>query len=414
MILMTPRFSLDPAFKNSDPFSEDEIQFEDIPINPQTVLNKGIEMIRLKKYEEAIDVFNRALKIDPEFSEAWYKKGETLNELGMNEEARECFNRVIKLEEFSQSIYSINRKGKALMMLGKSDEALECLSQLIELDKKNLLGSFKNIAKLWKGKVELEPENAEAWNNLGAILYKQNKYEDALISFNTSIKLNKNYSETWYNKGIVLAKLCDNEKALQCYEEAIKLNPLHAKAWFSKGNILNNAGNQQEAIKCYEEALDANPQYARAWYNKGLIHVCNSDYNNAIMSFEKAVEIDPKYTKAKIAKIRATLFMNNSTPISDLESGMFCCISGFVSSLLDVRKDIGEIAQFYISDGTGRIRFVLWDDQVKLINGIDLGCHIKVSDCYVKEGWNEPLVLGCTSKTKIEWSPEIISYPIHE
>jgi len=79
-----------------------------------------------------------------------------------------------------------------------------------------------------------------------------------------------------------------------------------------------------------------------------------------------------------------------------------------------VRKDIGEIAQFYISDGTGRIRFVLWDDQVKLINGIDLGCHIKVSDCYVKEGWNEPLVLGCTSKTKIEWSPEIISYPIHE
>ena len=114
MILMTPRFSLDPAFKNSDPYSEDEIQFEDIPINPQTVLNKGIDLIRLKKYEEAINVFNRALKIDPGFSEAWYKKGETLNELGTNEEARECFNRVIKLEEFSQSIYSINRKGKAL------------------------------------------------------------------------------------------------------------------------------------------------------------------------------------------------------------------------------------------------------------------------------------------------------------
>lgn len=403
-------FSLDPAFRDAHQSLDDDISIDAISINPQSVLNKGIALMELNRYEEALKAFNRTIEIDQQFVEAWYKKGEALIGLGRNDEAQECFNKVVNLDCFPQSMYSMSRKANALMMLGKFDEALDCFYQVTRLDPKDFLGTFNKIVKLFKRKVELEPGNAYAWNDLGSAFYKQHEYNESLTSYNMSLEINPKSSVCWYNKGVVLAKSGNHDGALQCYEEAIKFNPQYAKAWLNKGAILNAAGNYIEAKKCYEEAVNINPQYAKPWYNKGLIHARMNDYENAIIAFDKAIEIDPCHDKAKFAKNRATIFMKGFTPIIDLEHGMHCSILGYLTRLREERsilKDNGTIAKlliFFISDGTGQVRVVLWDDQVKLIDGPHVGYQVKVTDCYVKEGWNEPLELGFNYRTKIVFS----------
>ena len=49
--------------------------------------NEGNVLNELGKYEEAIEAFNKAIKINSNFSIVWYNKGNSLRDLGRDEEA---------------------------------------------------------------------------------------------------------------------------------------------------------------------------------------------------------------------------------------------------------------------------------------------------------------------------------------
>jgi replication factor A1 len=104
-------------------------------------------------------------------------------------------------------------------------------------------------------------------------------------------------------------------------------------------------------------------------------------------------------------------YQEKITPIAELEPGMICTISGFVTGLGEVREfqrsdgTPGQVANIYISDATGRVKAALWGDHVRLIEGLDLGFQADIVDCQVKSGWNEELEVSCGWRTKITFAP---------
>jgi replication factor A1 len=99
------------------------------------------------------------------------------------------------------------------------------------------------------------------------------------------------------------------------------------------------------------------------------------------------------------------------TPISMLKEGSFCSIRGFVTGLGEVREfqrqdgSLGQVANIYVSDQTGRVRVSLWGDHVLLIEGLDLGFEAELIDCQVKSGWNEELEVSCGWQSKVTFAP---------
>jgi tetratricopeptide (TPR) repeat protein len=49
--------------------------------------NRGIALLKLGRFEEAVAEFDRVLTILPRYSDAWYNKGNALNRLGRYGEA---------------------------------------------------------------------------------------------------------------------------------------------------------------------------------------------------------------------------------------------------------------------------------------------------------------------------------------
>ena len=98
-------------------------------------------------------------------------------------------------------------------------------------------------------------------------------------------------------------------------------------------------------------------------------------------------------------------------PISDLEEGMVCNVSGFVTGMGEVREfersdgSIGRVAKIYVSDDTGRIGVSLWGDHVRLIDQMDLGSRVELKNCQVKAGWKEELEISCGWRTLITFAP---------
>lgn len=79
-------------------------------------LNKGDTLNYLKKYEEALESFDKAIKIEPDNPKAWTYKGLTLILIEKTQEALECFNKSL---EFDPD-YEPAKKSKEKLLASKS------------------------------------------------------------------------------------------------------------------------------------------------------------------------------------------------------------------------------------------------------------------------------------------------------
>lgn len=104
---------------------EDEIAF----------LTKGRFLAQAKKYENALECFDEAIKIDPEYAEAYNEKGNVLLILGRVDDAVKCFTKATEIDE--EYIMAWKGKEEALLMQDKYDDALRCLDRIIEIDPEN-------------------------------------------------------------------------------------------------------------------------------------------------------------------------------------------------------------------------------------------------------------------------------------
>jgi len=72
-----------------------------ISINPNnsiTWLNKGLTLLRTRKFNESIECFDTAIKLDNSYAKAWYNKGRALAMLGENDKSQPCLDKARKLD----------------------------------------------------------------------------------------------------------------------------------------------------------------------------------------------------------------------------------------------------------------------------------------------------------------------------
>ena len=61
------------------------------------LLNKGLALVNVQEFKEAIELYNKSLEIAPNCAEAWYYKGLALDKLGKYEDSKECFDKAKQL-----------------------------------------------------------------------------------------------------------------------------------------------------------------------------------------------------------------------------------------------------------------------------------------------------------------------------
>ena len=170
-----------------------------IEMNPEYWNNKGIALGELKRYEEAIECFDKAIELNPNDPWYWYNKGVALSELKRYEEEIECYDRAIELDPNNPWYW--NNKGTALGKLERYEEEIECYDRAIELN----------------------PNNPIYWNNKGNALYYLKRYEEAIECYDRAIELNPNSPIYWNNKAVVLEELGRYEEAKKCYQKVREL-----------------------------------------------------------------------------------------------------------------------------------------------------------------------------------------------
>ena len=102
-----------------------------IKLSTLELLRKGEALAVQGKYDDAILAFDEAIRLVPEFADAWYDKGAALYGLGKYNEALQAFNQAISINP--QYADAWNNKGVALKALGRTSEANAAFAKAEEL-----------------------------------------------------------------------------------------------------------------------------------------------------------------------------------------------------------------------------------------------------------------------------------------
>jgi len=242
---------------------------EYIPNRISTITNLCATLIRVKKFHEANNLIERGQSLDANNPELIFNRGIALNDLGRHEEALVSYEHAIRLRPDFAEAWS--NRGIALNDLKRYGDALASYVRAIE---------FK-------------PDYVEAWNNRGAVLVDLNRYEEALSSFDKSIELNSGYVQAWSNRGVALNGLKRHEEALRSHERAIELKSDYAQAWNNLGVVLNDLKRHEEALRSHERAIELKSDFSEAWSNRGNALNDLKRHEEALRSHERAIELKP-------------------------------------------------------------------------------------------------------------------------
>jgi YVTN family beta-propeller protein len=264
--------SLSKIAKNDEAILSEIDRIEEMRLNDYDSWNKlGTELTRKGLYAEAIQCYDRALQINPDYIEAWLNRGLALYSQGKYEEAIKSYDRTINIDPNNVNAW-LNR-GLALYSQGnKYEEAIKSYDRVIEID----------------------PNNVNAWLNRGLALYSQGKYEEAIKSYDRTINIDPNNVNAWLRRSDSLYHEGKYEEAIKSYDRVIEIDPNNVNALNGKALALEGLDNYEEAIKFFNQAIENDPNNLDALNNKADALIYMREYKEAQGCYMKVLQIDPK------------------------------------------------------------------------------------------------------------------------
>lgn len=104
------------------------------------------------------------------------------------------------------------------------------------------------------------PDNAEAWAELGNLFYDTDRSGDAINAYEKSLALVPGDPNIMTDMGVMYRKAKQPEKAIEVFDQVIAANPAFETARFNKGVVLMHDMNDLPGgIKAWEALVELNP-----------------------------------------------------------------------------------------------------------------------------------------------------------
>ena len=176
------------------------------PKNYQLIYSIGLSYVNLQNYVEAEKYFDKLLNILKK-PEIFYIQANIHKQLKKYDSAINYFEEAIQLNPNFSEAY--NNLGNTKKRIGKIDEAISCFEKAIKL-KENNIQAYLNLANI----------------------YKENKYFKELIAiYEKILSFNQNDIKTLYNLGSAHLFLGDISKGKNYFEKIIKINKNHIPSY---------------------------------------------------------------------------------------------------------------------------------------------------------------------------------------
>ncbi len=157
---------------------------------------------------------------------------------------------------------------------------------------------FSEAVPSYQKAIALQPNNTDLYFNLGIALSNINHFDEAIKAYQKAVALNPNFFEAHGNLGTVLQRLGMLDDAVASYQKGLQINPQDARGHFNLGTALRDQGNLEEAINSYKKAIALFPNYTDAYNNLGETLRDHGDMDAAVKNYQEALSRNPDHPNA--------------------------------------------------------------------------------------------------------------------
>jgi tetratricopeptide (TPR) repeat protein len=233
---------------------------------------RGIKLVSDRKYEKAIEAFDKAINKEPAYYRAWFMRGYSLSCLQRYDEALQNYDKALDITPDSDEVWFY--KGVLFRDINQVDEELRCYDKVLQI----------------------QPEHVEALCHRAHLYLNQNNYDLALADLETAISLNSEYAEAWHYRGDALSKLERSQEAIAAYQNVMRLQP-RSGVWQNLISLLEKTQQYDAALAVYNQKLRFHPDDATVFNYRGLTLEKLGQQEQANISFKQALKISEKTLK---------------------------------------------------------------------------------------------------------------------
>ena len=268
------------------------------------LLRRGLIYKNERAYSLAIQDFDSAIALNPQYAQAYYERGNTYFDQLQFEAAVASYDEAISVDV--NFIPAYLNKGIGLQNLGRSDLAVQNYEALLKFDPAHLqarlnlagvlnaLGQSQQAIAVYDQIIILSPQDSKAYNSRGEIHKHLKQFAAAIQSFDRAIEINPSFALAHYNRGNTFFDLLEFDKAVSSYDRAIEADPMNAGAYMNRGIGLQNLARYAAAVQSYDKAIEINPEYVDAYLNRGNAFFSLKEYATAIQSYDDVIRFRPQ------------------------------------------------------------------------------------------------------------------------
>ncbi|MGA2343962.1 MAG: tetratricopeptide repeat protein, partial [Steroidobacteraceae bacterium] len=161
-----------------------------------------------------------------------------------------------------------------------------------------LLRQGKDPLPAMRRTVQLLPQDAEAYGNLGLALHDRGQWAEALMSLERALELRPNDEQALLAAADAMKALGRARDSVPLYQRALGLNPRLPEAHNNLGNAFLELGRHGDAAACYRLALEIRPDDAQIHCNLGNAQRQLGLLDQALASTRRAMALDPSLSVA--------------------------------------------------------------------------------------------------------------------
>lgn len=240
-----------------------------------TLLNdRGVAYQRAGQPKLAIDDFNRAAQLLPEYAAIYNNRASVLIGLGLYNEAIKDLDRALLLAPGFAAAY--NNRASAAVRLGKLGDAIADYSSA----------------------VKLMPQNPAPLSGRGRAHLALARPHAAVRDFSRAVAADERFAQGYRNRAEAKLLIGEYDSAIEDLSRAVAFDVGNAEIYVVRGEAYLMRRNMQAALADFSQAITLDARRADAHEGRGLAHAFGQSWDEAFADLNRAIELDPRRATA--------------------------------------------------------------------------------------------------------------------
>lgn len=242
-------------------------------------------------FQEKIDKLTQLISEDSDNDEAYFKRAELYFRQKEYDKA---------LQDY-QTAYRVNPEyGLAIIAQGyllafKGDQAFtQALNEALLLypDESDAHHWIMGIQDLSQSLSEGD-ETPSQYNQRGIKLADLGLFWLAIEDYSKAIQIDEKYSYAYYNRGLAYNDVEEHQLAIEDFTKSITLDPNDPWGYNDRGNSYNSLKQYDKAIADYKQGLEQDPEIDALYNNLADVYFTLEDFDKSVHYFKEAIKRNP-------------------------------------------------------------------------------------------------------------------------